>query len=1261
MGTVLSRASGMSFQGFALCGAVAALTLSSGVAQAGLANQPLTLAGAAEPNVLVIIDDSGSMDWEMLFPTESGQLHWNFDADLPVDDDGNFFTTAQGRAYSYLFPNGTGSGNKSYPVMEGDGTLNGNGQALAPRPEFAFARSAAFNAQYYDPAVTYKPWPSRGGYTFADATPRAALSDPTVTGSSTLNLTAELYRTDDDNWKFTTSGGARGVDASGNPSDDAQESRSIDAYRYFPATYYVPVKDSLSLPAWLGGGNCNSPEARVFRTFVLDWSNANQDDLEAAKIDAIAPGGVCLRKYEIKSGNTFPGGRSYDDEIQNFANWFTYHRKRHLALRAGLGVAFDDKTGLGVGSFTINDRDAVTMWDLDTNKNDFYTFMYEVRGGTGSTPNRQALRFAGEQFNRTETPVITQACQKNFSLLFTDGYANSFTNRSGILDFEAGNADGNNGDPFDDTETNTIADIAMKYYETRLRTGLTAGKVPTSAECSFANVPPYLDCNRDLHMNTYAVTLGARGNVFGNTHFSVRDAHTTPPTWPNPNATGGESRPVQVDDLYHAAVNGRGELLNARSTAELSEKLGTALQSILASVIGSSSAVSSNSTRLDADTLIYQARFDSRRWSGELIAFGLKNDGDIGARSWDAGQRIPDPVTRKIYTRNSSGAKIKLEWGTGADQLDASQRAALDRDGSGTTDGRGEARVAWLRGVRTGERPSGELRQRDRVLGDIVNSSPWFVGGQNFGYDQLPAGAAGKDTYAAFRQNNANVRAKTIYVGANDGMLHAFDAATGNERFAYMPSQFLNSASGAAPINALTDPAYSHRYYVDGTPVAGDAYFGGAWHTVLVGTLGAGGKGVFALDVTNPSAFDESAALWEFNDAALGNVIGRASIARMANGKYAAIFGNGFGSGAAATLFIVDLADGSLIKAISTDTDAVPSDNGLSPPIPVDTNGDRVIDYIYAGDYYGNLWKFDVTASNESSWKVAFEGTGSVKPPLPLYRACASGDANDPFATSGSGSCSLANRQPITMRPEVGRGPSEVSDSLMIYFGTGKFFETGDNVVDSNTPVQSFYAIRDNNTNSSRVSGRSKLVQQQITHELAYDANDNVRVTTNNAVTPVTGGSAKFGWYLDLVSPPVSSPVKRGERVIAQPILREGKIIFTTLIPSGDACDAGGTSWLMELQALSGARPPSPVFDLNDDGAFTDADNVDHDGNSSTPKIPPSGRQSGVGIIQTPAIISAGAVEYKITGGSTGGIESVTEKGNVSKGRNSWKQLWPGN
>jgi type IV pilus assembly protein PilY1 len=294
----------------ALSAGVALLTAASG-ANAGLAQQPLTLAGAAEPNVMVVIDDSGSMDWEVLFATESGQLHWEFDTDLPVDDNGDLYTTAHDRTYSYLFPNGTGSGNRAY------GYDDGNGPALAPRPEYAFARSSSFNAQYYDPDITYRPWPSRGGYSFADAVATAALSDPTVSGSNTINLTAELYRTGDNNWSFTTSGGSRGADASGNPSDSISDNRTEHAYRYFPATYYVPISTSIALPTWLGG-NCASPNKLTYRTFVLDWSNARQTLLTGVGVDAIAPGGVCLKRHEIKSGNSFPSGRSYADEIQNF-------------------------------------------------------------------------------------------------------------------------------------------------------------------------------------------------------------------------------------------------------------------------------------------------------------------------------------------------------------------------------------------------------------------------------------------------------------------------------------------------------------------------------------------------------------------------------------------------------------------------------------------------------------------------------------------------------------------------------------------------------------------------------------------------------------------------------------------------------------------------------------------------------------------------------------------------------------------------------
>ncbi len=394
----------------------------------------------------------------------------------------------------------------------------------------------------------------------------------------------------------------------------------------------------------------------------------------------------------------------------------------------------------------------------------------------------------------------------------------------------------------------------------------------------------------------------------------------------------------------------------------LSDQLSKAFSDILGTS-SSAAAIATNSTRLDTNTLVYQARFDSNDWSGQIMAYPVNAEGGIEASVWEAGELIPLPADRHIYTINKDTSEgILFTW----DTLTVAQKGYLNKDAAGATDNLGSQRLSYLRGVRTGEeQQGGTFRTRSRILGDIVNSDPWFAGTQNYGYDRLP-GAEGA-SYLTFRHSAAyQGRLKMLYLGANDGMLHAIDAETGVEKFAYVPGVVFPNLS------ALTSPDYEHRFYIDGSPRASDAYIDidgngeKEWRTILVGTLGAGGKGIFAMDVTDPDNFSQSDILWEITSestgfADLGFGIGQQPfIIRMQNGEWAAIFGNGFGSTAQnAVLYIVSLLDGSLIKAI--DVGDAAGANGLSGAAPVDYHRDRIVDAVYAGDLKGNLWKFDVS------------------------------------------------------------------------------------------------------------------------------------------------------------------------------------------------------------------------------------------------------------------------------------------------------------
>lgn len=1148
-----------------------------------LADGPLFLANSAKPNIILSVDDSGSMDSEVLMPTNDGAMWWNTTTtpasflSSPGVLNYNSVGTADAtwKKYVYLFPNGTGTGNRVYDDSTHDH------YAIPPLPQYAYLRSPEYNRAYFDPATIYKPWTAYGT-TFTDASPTAAKSDPTR-GSATFNLTANVASTSA-SWTFMLhpgmiipagtywhNGSSWGTAAS-NVTITTAASRGI---RYFPATFYLPT--GAPLPAGYG------------------WSGP--------KLVGYAPDGSTLDGYEIKPAN-FSSTAAYTAAINNFANWFTYYRKRHLATRGGIGSAFEGLTELSAGAFRINNLTGdVTMRDFSvaSERNALMKDIYETYVGSGGTPNREALKYAGDQYKRTGASAPVQySCQRNATIMFTDGFSNVWTG-AGV-----GNADGSSGTPYADSVSNTLADIAMSFYTSNLRPTFETGKVPVAPGCLSSPPSPKLDCNTNLHMNTYAVTLGTRGVLFDPD--APADPYITPPSWPT---TFPNRHPSAVDDMWHATVNGRGALLNAQNAVEVGDKLRSILSTFLAGV-SSASSVATNSTHLDTDTKIYQARFDSADWTGQLLAYPIKSDGTLDTLAWDAGSaaKMPAYAARNItfYKPGTGGAAFT--WAN----LTAAQQSALDGDTLG------DERVDYLRGSDALEvKNGGTFRNRNRALGDIINSDPFFVGAESFGNQKLP-GTEGS-TYASHVTAKA-LNPKMVYVGANDGMLHGFDADTGVERLAHIPNAVFPN------LKALTSPSYTHRYFVDGSPKAADAYFGGAWHTVLVETLGGGGRAVFALDVTDPTAHSGSKVLWEYTDTDLGYPLGEASVVRMANGVWAAVFGNGYLSdNHRAVLYIVNAQTGALIRKIDTGVGgpAAADQNGLASPTVVDTDGDRIADAAYAGDLKGNMWKFDLTSTTPASWDVAHK-TGVTNRPLFITEA-----------PDGS-------TQPITTKPAVGRHPE---GGVVVLFGTGKYMEPTDRTIPPMPQVQTFYGIHDE---GSRVtSGRSALKQQKVVVEVTAFGYD-LRLTTQ-----FKPGPSDHGWFIDLPT--------AGERQVSRPVLRGGRIIFTTLIPSTETCSYGGTSWLMELDAITGSRLKETPFDLNGDGLFNSGDWVtgtgdfDGDGTPETIKIPVSGKKSKEGIIKTPAIIGAGEKEYKYASGTTGNVEITVEPGGGEAGRQSWRQL----
>ncbi|MDH0959811.1 PilC/PilY family type IV pilus protein [Pseudomonas chengduensis] len=1137
---------------------------------------------------------------------------WGTNADFTADTfDGGArinFNQAGGadatwKKFIYLFPNGNtvSAGGRIY----GDGTHDH--YAVPPLPAYAYFRSVEYNKAYFDPAQTYAPWPSVGGKTFTNMPANAAKADPWLDNSMTFNLTTNVEGTGANNTfrlydgmpvpagtKIYLNGSWVTLAASGvvpftsTPGNQAVNNNVSYPISYFPASFY----SSQLLPESYGY------TATPLRS-------------------GFSPGAVTadLYLYEIKPAN-FTATEKYQAAIQNFANWFSYYRKRQLATRGGVAASFKDMTTIRAATFRINNRTDLTMRNLAVNA-DRDSFFSDVLTPTGSggTPNREALVHAGEQLRRTNAGAPIQfACQANATILFTDGFSNASTPNP-----SPGNADGDQGSPYADTVSDTMADIAMKYYKTPLRTGTNfpEGRVRVPDVCSTAgaNIPPGTNCNTNLHMLTYGVTLGSKGILFDPDADPQIDPYANPPTW----WTSFTNRsPRAVDDLWHATINGRGKMLNASTPAGVADAIKTALTTIVSDT-GSSSAVATNSTRLEADTFIYQAKFDSSNWSGELLAFRVGSTGQATSQVWSTDNGIPVAADRNIVTWTGSQAiNFTVDnW----DSLSTVQRDALNK---GEADSVGQARLNWLRGSNAREvgQTNGIFRSRTKLLGDIVNSDPLYVKSEDFGFSLLPTEGATYAAYVAGKQS----RTPMLYVGANDGMLHGFNASNGNEVFAFIPAGVYGTAA-APKLAALTDPAYTHQYFVDGSARASDAYLNSTWKTILVGSTGAGGKSVFAIDVSNPGSLGASSVLWEFSTAPdathkLGVAMSNPVISRLASGDWVAIFGNGYDSGDNVKLFVVRLSDGQLLRAI--DTGISGAGNGLATPLPVDTNNDRITDVVYAGDLLGNMWKFDLTNTNSSRWDVAYkQGTT----PRPLIRVV---DA-------------AGNGQPITARATAGRNP-EAGTGVMVYFGTGKYFETGDNVVGNSPQLQRFYGVYDGGNTVSMAD----LVQQTVTNEGTQTGFGAFRVTSANTVNYPT----KKGFYLDLRSPGAANGA--GERVVSQALLREGRVIFTTLIPSENACDFGGKSWLMELDATNGSRLEFSVFDVNGDGIINDNDFVTLPDGS---KVPAGGKGFDE-IIKTPGIISAGELEYKYTSGSSGSLGVTTEKGAGGKyGRQSWRQL----
>lgn len=615
--------------------------------------------------------------------------------------------------------------------------------------------------------------------------------------------------------------------------------------------------------------------------------------------------------------------------------------------------------------------------------------------------------------------------------------------------------------------------------------------------------------------------------------------------------TAAEIKDISIPETYFYATD----------PWKLEQSLRKAL-SDAAGTVGSAATVAANSTQLNTDTLVFQARFDSNDWSGQILAYKLNTDGTVNKTSgpdWDTSVGLTRASTRKIFTYDGATSKSLVKLSTWSGSAVPNLKAALQL-GTESTDANAQKRFNWLLGSAADESDT-SLRKRTKILGDIVNSDLAFAGGSTQRFNLLPAkyGAASYLSYVETKK----ARKSAVFVGANDGMLHAFQAMgadKGKELFAYIPR------GAYAKLANLSKPNYQHEYVVDGPVYVSDVYFdsdndgvGGEWRTIVAGTLGAGGRGAYALDVTNVLSgtgdpiviFDltaEDSTLPSYrND--LGYGTGKVMVVPTHTGNWAAIFGNGNNSETGiAKLFAIDIENPSTYKVIDTKSMiGSTKDNGLSG-VAILPNGEGVATYAYAGDIAGNMWKFDLAGSTVSSWKVAYGDTTTPKPLINVL---------DPSNVA----------QPITSTPTLGKNSLKQNsgiDSTMVYFGTGKYYETTDKTA---LQIQSIYGIADNGAAialSSNTDRLSKLHQKTISAESASARTISNDKTPTSGVPAVTWAS-KNGWFLDLK---LTSGSAKGERVLTKPLLMFDRLILTTFIPSTNQCDYGGSGWLMELTGV---------------------------------------------------------------------------------------------
>lgn len=1003
---------------------------------------------------------------------------------------------------------------------------------------------------------------------------------------------------------------------------------------------------STSTTAMSGGvGAANLPTTTTTFTGGVDGSGSAghwNSDIHFERTDIVPTVGGLPKTFPRASGRTDCASNSYctyDEEMTNYANWYSYYRTRLQTAKSSSGRAFAAlNDSVRVGFITIYpmsgsnvsaskylkiDDFAYDTSTLTGHKKDWYNKLYGAIYQSTGTPLREALARVGrlyagkfdgiDQGIPTADDPVQYSCQPNFTIMTTDGYWNGNGGKEINGSTGIGNEDNVDSgyskridgayDGGGTSASGTLADVAMYYYKTDLRSSM-ADTVFTTTK----------DTAPHQHMTTYTLGIGVDGLLDFESNYESENASNPgdfyaikqgTKNWPVPVA-GNETT---VDDLWHTAVNGRGTYYTARNPQDFTNGVNDALTQMFARGGAGSAAATSNLQPTAGDNFAFTAEYETSTWQGDLVARTIDTTtGDVAtAKLWSAASLLNNRnySERMIYTfdaTDTGGNLLKSFCWPGTPDATCSDGSGLSATEQAyfnpsqlsqsstwtalqTANASAHNLVDYLRGDReletTGGTDASDLyRARVSALGDIINAQPAYIKASPFEYD-----TATNPHYTDFKANIAS-RLGTVYAAANDGMLHAFEtdvnndpyyqtagittetttddtfvgnnSGNGEERWAYIPEVLLPN------LYKLAQSPYTHHYYADGSPVIGDICVGhttstpcsnaNSWRTILVAGLNSGGRGYYALDITDPA---NPKGLWEFtssstclddtqaasgtysSDCNLGYTYGNPLIVkRPSDDRWVVIVSSGYnnynpGDGKG-YLYILDAATGKILQRMTTGvgsggtagagySDAEPSGLGRINGWATNAIENNKVLAVYGGDLLGNVWRFDLdptSANYNTVFKLA-------------------------TLTDSSG-----NPQPITTKPELG----EVTPYRIILVGTGKYLGPND---PDDTSVQSIYGLRDD-ASTTEINVRGDLLPRSLIPNPG-----NVLERNTTAATAMDWLNYK-GWYIDLPD--------SGERVNVDPQLQLGTLIIASNVPSTDSCTAGGYAWLNFFDYKTGTQ-----------------------------------------------------------------------------------------